>query len=102
MNLIIAAQPAHTTLAGQFILYIVFPLILALILGLGTFGLWITHKINDHSQGLALILQDVRPVQGESLRDIVIALTGKVEAIAEQPGNHQAPQQRRAPRPRPV
>ena len=69
-----AIRDIGTVLAEYYLL----PLAVALTLALITFGTWVVRQLNTTSQGLALILQDVRPPGAPSLRDMVIDLRAQV------------------------
>lgn len=89
--MILADQPVHTTVAGELIVFVLFPLLVLAIAGMGAFCIWVVKQITLHSGGLALLVQDVRPVEGPSLRTLVEGLTVDVAVIKAQPSNHPGP-----------
>ena len=76
------ASPTATTLAGQLIVYVVCPLLVALVIGLVTYLLKMSTKLNDHGTALALILSQVNPPNAPTLRDAVEKVRLDVAVLA--------------------
>lgn len=67
----LAASPVATTFAGQLIVYVVFPLVVAGTLAGGTLALWVIKKILTHDTALTLLVTEVNPPERPSLRDLL-------------------------------
>jgi flagellar biogenesis protein FliO len=71
--------------------FVIFPLIVALVMALLTFAVWIVRKLQDHSEALGLLLHEVNPANAPSLRDQLQAIKLDVGTMKAQPSNHGNP-----------
>lgn len=71
--------------------FLVFPLLIALTVALLSFAVWIVRKLSDHSEALAVILHEMNPADGPSLRDQLQAVKLDVAVMKAQPSNHGNP-----------
>lgn len=85
------AAATNTSIPGEFVVYVIFPLIVVSVVAAGTWARKISSKQNEHGQALALLLADVSPPRGLSLREMVQAHTVQLATIETQLEQRQIP-----------
>lgn len=85
----LAAGP--TSLTGDFVVYVLCPLIVIAIASAAVWATKIHNRINEHGQALALMLQDVAPTNAPSLRELVQKHSERLVRIETQLSLRQIP-----------
>lgn len=85
----VTASPS--TLSSEILVYILFPLIVIAVASAVAWAHKIKEKQNEHGQALALILNDVAPAHGPSLRELVQAHAERLIKIETQLAVRQIP-----------
>jgi len=67
----LADQQLPATLAGDLIVYVIFPLIVIAIVGAISWARGLNRRLNTQDKALALLVQQVMPEGQPSLRDVV-------------------------------
>lgn len=80
----LASAPVSTSLAGDVVLSVVAPLMVATIIGSVTWARAHGRRVNDLSQAMALVLNELSPVDRPSLRDLLGKNADKLAQLATQ------------------
>lgn len=62
------------TVAGEFVVYFVFPALVVMLTAFISFAVWVAKSIGVLNQGLAILVRDVNPPDEPSLRELVTDL----------------------------
>lgn len=78
-----AARPVANTLAGDLIVYVIFPLVVVFIIGAISWVRMVTKRLTIQDQSLAMLIAQVMPPNQPSLKDLVNQINSTIAVLKD-------------------
>lgn len=79
-------------LAGQLLVYVIFPLIVATVLGIVALAISVARRLGMQDKALAILMQEVSPTGSPSLRDLLTSTRLEVATLKGALSGHAPPE----------